>query len=168
MMAAATAGCGSGGSDDKGSDDECGDFDATSINNKSNDDDNDDAEINPIVMPHQDIEPGGADYLEGGLGNNIECDNTRADSTNGPDEEATSGMYSDWYNTSIMGRYLKALHEIIKLEVGSLSCSTTRLGLADQWLFGYLKPHEYWVEIKDARDICDKLELAFRVPSYYR
>jgi hypothetical protein len=46
------------------SDDECGDAEATSINNQSHDDDddNDDAEI---VMPHQDIEPGGADYLEG-------------------------------------------------------------------------------------------------------
>jgi hypothetical protein len=69
MMAAATAGCGSGGSDDCGSDyDDCGDVEATSINNQSNDDDDDDAEINPIVMLHQDIVPGGADYLEGGLG----------------------------------------------------------------------------------------------------
>jgi hypothetical protein len=97
MMAAATAGCGSGGSDDCGSDDERGDVEATSINNQSNDDDNDDAEI---VMPHQDIEPGRANYLEGDLGENSECGNTQADSTSGPDEEATSGLHSDWYNTS--------------------------------------------------------------------
>jgi hypothetical protein len=118
--------------------------------NQSNDDD--DAEINHIVMPHQDIFPGGADYLEGDLDDDSEtCDSTRSDSMSGPDEEATSGLYSDWYNTSIMGRYLKALHERIKLEVGSLSRSKTGLGLADQWLLRYLKPNDYWVEIKDAK-----------------
>jgi hypothetical protein len=35
MMASATAGCASGGSDDCGSDNECGDVEATSINNQS-------------------------------------------------------------------------------------------------------------------------------------
>jgi hypothetical protein len=77
-------------------------------------------------------------------------------------------MHSDWYNTSIMGQCLKALHERIKLEVGSLSRSTTGLGLADQWLLRYLKPSDYWVDIKDSKEICDKLELAFHVPSHYR
>jgi hypothetical protein len=117
MMAADTAGCGSGGSDDCGSDDDdCGDVEATSINNQShNNDDDDDAEINPIVMLHQYVVPGRSDYLEGDLvGDSETCDNTRADSTSGPAEEVTSGLYSDWYNTSIIGRYLKALHERIK------------------------------------------------------
>jgi hypothetical protein len=154
MMAAATAGCGSGGSDDCGSDDnDCGGVEATSINNQSNDDDDDDdAEINPIVMPHQDIVPGGAEYLEGDLGDDRKtCDNTRSESSSGPNEEATSGFYSDWYTTSIMGRYLKALHERIQLEVGSLSRSKTRIGRADQLLLWYLKPNNYWVEIKDEK-----------------
>jgi hypothetical protein len=31
-----------------------------------------------------------------------------------------------------------------------------------------MKPNDYWVEIKDAKEICGKLELAFHVPSYYR
>jgi hypothetical protein len=65
-----------------------------------------------------------------------------------------------------MGRYLKALHERIKLEVGSLSHSKTGFGLADQLLLRYLKPNDYWVEIKDAKEICDKLELAFHIPYY--
>jgi hypothetical protein len=43
MKEAVNAGCGSGGSDDCGSDDECGDVEATSINNQSNNDDNGDA-----------------------------------------------------------------------------------------------------------------------------
>jgi hypothetical protein len=43
MMAYANAGCASGGSDDCGSDNECGDVEATSINKQLNDDDNDDA-----------------------------------------------------------------------------------------------------------------------------
>jgi hypothetical protein len=120
MMADATAGCGSGGSDDCSSDDdECGEVEATSINNQSNDDDDDDAKNNPIVMLHQYIVPGGDDYLEGDLGDDSEtCDNTQSDSTNGPDEEVTSGMYSDLYNTSIMGRYLKALSRESKFGSG--------------------------------------------------
>jgi hypothetical protein len=96
IMAAATAGCGSGGLDDCGSDDECGYVKAKSINNQSKDDDNSDAEISPIVIPYQDIEPVGADYLGGDLGKNSECDNTGDDSTSGPDEEETSGLYSYW------------------------------------------------------------------------
>jgi hypothetical protein len=76
MMADDTACFGSGGLDVCGNNDECGNVEATSINNQSNNDDNDDAEISPIVMPHQDIEPGGAGYLEGDLGDNSECDNT--------------------------------------------------------------------------------------------
>jgi hypothetical protein len=92
----------------------------------------------------------------------------QADSTNGPEKEVTSGLYFDWYNTSIMGRYLKALHERIKLEVGSLSRSKIGLGLTDQLLLRYLKPNDYWVEIKGAKEICDKLELVFHIPYYYR
>jgi hypothetical protein len=56
-------------------------------------------------MSHQVIMPGGADYVEGYLGNNQEtCYNTQADSMSGPEEEATSGLFYDWYNTSIMGQ----------------------------------------------------------------
>jgi hypothetical protein len=158
MMTAATAGCGSDGSDDCGSDDDdCGDVEATSINNQSNDDDDDDDD--------DDYDVG---YLEGDLGDASQtCDNTRADSTSGPEKEVTSGLYSDWYNTIIMGRYLNALHERIKLEVGSLSRSKIGLGLTDQLLLRYLTPNDYWVEIKDANEICDKLELVFHIPYYY-
>jgi hypothetical protein len=80
MMPAAAADCGSGGSDDCGSDEDyCINVETTTINNQSNDDDDDDddAEINHIVMLHQDIVPGGADYMEGDLGDDSEtCEST--------------------------------------------------------------------------------------------
>jgi hypothetical protein len=66
-----------------------------------------------------------------------------------------------------MGRYLKALHKRIMLEVGSLSLSKTMLDLAEQLLLRYLKPKDNWVEIKDAKEICDMLELVFHITYYY-
>jgi hypothetical protein len=78
MMPAAAVDCGSGGSDDCGSDEDyCINVETTTINNQSNDDDDDDAEINHIVMLQQDSVPGGADYMEGELGGDSEtCDIT--------------------------------------------------------------------------------------------
>jgi hypothetical protein len=84
----------------------------------------------PTVVEHQDVFVGGEDNAEGDIGNS-EFDNNTADCTSGPAENVTSGAYSDWYDTSVMSQYLKAIHNRLKAEV------TTRVshtGLCDKWL----------------------------------
>jgi hypothetical protein len=66
--------------------------DPTCINNESNDDDDDDGEINPIVRPHQDVVPGGADYVQGYSGDSYNtCGSTRYDCTSGPTKKQPQG-----------------------------------------------------------------------------
>jgi hypothetical protein len=116
----------------------------------------------PIIHIVPDALVGGCDYFEG-KGESTEATQEEIENiTGGVENGNTSSKYFEFYDNSVMGIYLKAIHDRVKCEVSS---QQKRLG--NKWLTQLLVLNEYWIEPFQENYLCSKLNIEFKEANYY-
>jgi hypothetical protein len=78
------------------------------------------------------------------------------------DEDTNSDFDADNTADGPMALLLKAIHERLQKE------TTGKEPVVDRWLLNHLNANEFWIYARDAANFCERFELAYGEPSYYR